>query len=440
MIEIKRLIIIALVCTLLCMLSLTACDNGKLDGQSELLGSPKEADKVDYSELRTDGYKAFLKSVEKFAADFAEYSFADYNEQDNFAVSPVSVFSALALAAECADGDTRAELLVALNVSREQLLNYYSTMYNSLEVERKIGNKVTGVLNLSNSIWVNKGTDVKQDCINSLSDNYYAYSYSADFHNDNINANKAVRDFVSKKTKGLIDKDFQLSKDTLCALINTLYLKTIWNTDGEGLFFTDRTYSFTSADGSVKNVKLLQGEYVNGRAAEFDDFTTFYTKTYDGYKIKFILPKDGYTLSQVFTSENIAAANSVSDYDGYDVENGVAYLTRVLFPEYKCKYDKDVKDILTEKFGIQSFFQPYVCDFSALTDEACHCTKVQHVTDLTVDKEGIEGAAVTVVEMDCESEGPSLAVYDDFIVDKAFGFIITDWQDITLFSGVVNNI
>ncbi|MDE5593476.1 MAG: hypothetical protein K2I75_06045, partial [Clostridiales bacterium] len=292
--------IASVICAGACALSVVSCGGGTTGGgdtvgKSTLLGAPKAVENVEYSALDTDGYKAFKNEVENFAARFSAYSYEDYKKQDNFAVSPISVYMALALASECAGGDTRQEILNALGVTSEQLTTHFSTLYRSLEVEYKAENKVTGMLDLSNSIWVNEGTAVKQSCINSLSNDYYAYSYSADFEHNNAEANKAVRDFVSKQTKGLIDKDFNLSEETLFALINTVYLKTIWNTNGRDLPLSDEYYSFTAKDGSAKNTKLLEGGYIGGRAVDFDTFDTFYTRTLDGYKIKFILPKDGYT-------------------------------------------------------------------------------------------------------------------------------------------------
>lgn len=434
----KLKIVAVIICAVMIVVSLTACDPTRIAGEYTLLGQPKTVERVDYSELRTDGYKTFKNSVEAFASDFAAYSYADYDEQDNFTVSPVSVYMALALSAECANGDTRQEILDALGVTYEQLQMYFSILYRSLNVEVKADDKIVSMLNLSNSIWVNEGTSVKQPCIDSLSDNYYAYSYSADFKANNAEANKAIRDFVKKQTNGLINQDFNLSTETLFALINTLYLKTVWNTNGRDLSFTQEKYDFTSKDGTVKNVQLLQGDYVDGRAQEFDSFTTFYTQTCNRYKIKFILPRDGYTVDQVFTAENIAAVNTLTDYNGYDETTQTRFVTRVLFPEYKCKYDKDILDILKDKFGINLFFTE-ACDFSNLTDKACYCSMVQHVTDLTVDKTGIEGAAVTIAAM-AESAEPVVTVQQDFIVNKAFGFIITDSHDTTLFSGVVHNV
>ena len=454
--------IIAAICAGACALSVAACGGGTIKGgstgggntagvgdpiddgtvgQSSLLGAPKAVERVNYSALTTDGYKAFKNEVENFAARFSAYAYEDYNKQGNFTVSPISVYMALALASECSAGDTRQEILNALGVTREQLTTHFSTLYRSLEVEHKsYKDEIRSLLDLSNSIWVNDGTEVKQPCINSLSNDYYAYSYSADFEHNNAEANKAVRDFVSEQTRGLIDKDFQLSEYTLFALINTLYLKTVWNDGGDDLPYADGTFEFTANDGSKKNTELLQGYYNDGKAVEFDTFTTFYTTSRDGYKIKFILPKENNSIDQVFTAENIAAVNAITNYNAYDAANNVRYETRVLFPEYKCAYDEDIKGLLQDKFDINLLFGS-ACDFSTLSDEPCYCAKVQHVTDLTVDKKGIEGAAVTVIGMDANAMPPeNIIIQQDYVVNKAFGFVITDSHDTTLFSGVVNNI
>lgn len=57
---------------------------------------------------------------------------------------------------------------------------------------------------------------------------------------------------------------------------------------------------------------------------------------------------------------------------------------------------------------------------------------------LAVDKKGIEGAAGTI--MPGGNGAPQPTEKYDFVIDRAFGFIITDSRDITLFSGVVNKI
>ncbi len=434
----------AAACAALCAFSLTACNAGK----STLLGEPQKTAPVSWEQITSDGFGQFKAKAERFAADFASYAYAD-KTGDNIAVSPVSVYMALSLAAECADGDTRAQILDALGVTIGQLRENFPVLYNSLTVEHKSHGKVTGVSLPSNSLWVNEGTPVKTPCIDALSEYYYAYSYSADFKNDNIAANKAVRNFVKKQTKGVIDTDFKLKEGTLFALINTLYLKTIWNDRGDDLSFTGSEYEFVNADGTKRKTKLLEGYYKSGKVYKAEKYSSFFTSTYDGYKIKFIVPNDGYSLCEVFTSENIYAVNALKDYNAVDKENKVQYFTRCLFPEFKAKYDSEIKEMLSKNFGIENLFNdPGIfppersCDFSNLSDDECYCGSVRHITDLTVDKKGIEGAAVTVIAMDgATSAGPEYQIiYEDFAVDKTFGFIITDSNDVTLFSGVIDKI
>ena len=432
-------------CAALCALSFTACTGGGNPSGSEKpdetlncseLGKPDEAKPLGYSDRRTEAFTAFKEKTESFAARFAANVYADYEDSKNFAVSPVSVFMALSLAAECAGGDTRGELLSALGVSYDELLSNFPALYRSLVYETE--NK-SCILDLTNSIWVNEGTPVKQPCINTLSDTFYSYSYAADFLHDNAGANKAVRSFVKDKTRGLIDNDLQLSEDTLFTLINTLYLKTLWNPYGLDMPMTKDAYAFTAKDGTTTATKLVQGDYCGGRVYETDEYSAFYTATESNFKLKFILPKDGYSVDDLFTAENLATVNAVKDYGTFNEDKTIRYETRCFFPEYKCSYDGDLIPVLNKKFGITTLFDDLHCDFSTLTDKSCYCSAVRHVTDLTVDKKGIEGAAVTYIAMD-GTAAPVETVQYDFVVDRAFAFIITDPYDVTLFSGVVNNI
>lgn len=432
----------ALACAMACVITVSACSLGK----STLLGKPAKDTDVTYNEIIDKDYVAFRNNIDGFSSAFASSAFKSYEGVENFAVSPISVYMALSLASECAYGDTRTEILDALGTSYEDLQKHFSTLYRSLNVEYKsYEDKIISTLKLGNSIWVQKGTEVNTSCIDALSKYYYAYSYSADFEKDNKNANLAIRNFVKKQTNGLIDQDFELSDETLFALINTLYLKTVWNTHGNDLPFTDDNYTFKGTDGD-KQTKLLQGYYNGGQVYEDENFSTFYTSTVGGYKIKFILPKDGYSVDDVFTAETLAKVNSITDYKAVDEKNRIEYYTRCFFPEYKAEFNGDIKGVLKDKFGIDLLFkssEDYYpsCDFSTLTERAVHCEKVTHVTKLIVDKKGIEGAAVTILDMAGDGmPEPREMVFADFVIDRAFGFIITDSQNVALFSGVVNNI
>ncbi len=427
----------AAICLILCALCLFACNNGK----RTVLGLAPNAETLDYSVRFQQNFKDIVSSAESFAARFAASAYAERSNNENIVLSPISVYMSLALASECANGQTKEEILNALGISQELLRFDFKNLYNALSSEYKRENTVVSETVLSNSIWLNKGASVNNDCIDTLANSFYCNSFSADFANDNKNANKAVRKFVKDSTKGLIDKDFALSADTMFALINSLYLKDVWSILDDELPFANGQYDFENISGDVKKVQLLQGYYNSGSAVKTETFSTFYTATYGGYKIKFILPNDGYGIDEVFNAQNIAYVNGISDYNSLDDDN-TQYVTRCLFPEFSADYDNDVKQILQSDFGINNLFDIDNCDFSALTSTDVYCSKVQHVATLNVNKKGVEGAAVTVSAMDCTSAGPSqhTTVYLDFVVNKAFGFILTDKYDCTLFSGVVHKV
>lgn len=436
-------VLISTSCIALSLLSFTACNSSAVTPKASVLGEPKAVTSITYSERNTDKVRTITESAEKFAAEMASAAYKDYEKSKNFVIAPVSVYMALSLAAQCSAGNTRAEILSSLGVTYEQLNSGFSDYYRSLFNESTRNGKISELTTFTNSIWLDNSFEAKQNCIDMLADNYYCYSYHADFRNENEAANAAVREFVKDKTRGLIDKDFDLSVDTLFALINTLYFKSIWNSTGDELSFTDKTYDFVNYDETQKSIKLLQGYYRRGKVYEDDIFKTFYTTSYGGNKIKFILPNDGYSVDDVFTSENIAKINSVTDYSAVDEVNKIIYHTRCLFPEFSVSYDSDIKEQL-KKIGINDLFDKNLCNYTALTDDGAYCSRVIHSAKLEVNRSGMEGAAVTIIENAPTSAAPEPVVYEnvyfDFIIDKAFGFIVTDRYDNTLFSGVIKNI
>ncbi len=425
---------LSLICAGTLALVFTGCSSGKC----VKLAAPAEV--KEFNDFTDAGYKDINERAREFAYKFSAAAYSEYGSGNNFSVAPISVYSALALAAECASGDTRSEILSALGADYDGLNANYCKLYRAMNLKDEYREgKFRENLILSNSVWLNKSVNFNDSCLKNLANNYFAYSYSADFRDDNENANKAVRAFVKDSTKGLIDCDFKLSPRTVFTLINTLYLKDIWNTYGDELGFTDEKYAFTQLDGSKKQLNLLKGYYLSGRAQHTEKYSTFFTRTYRGFNIKFIVPNDGYTVRDVFTEASLAAVNGLKDFGAVDDANKVIYRTRCLFPEFKTSYNEDISGVLHKNFGVNSLFDVENCDFSNLTADGAYCEKVQHVNTLTVNKKGIEGAAVTVIAADgTGGPGEYKNVYEDFVIDRAFGFILTDGYGNVIFTGTVN--
>lgn len=430
----KKLSLVATAGILTLALAVSAC--GGLNNATAL-GTPKKAEPLTYSESK-DMDPALQEAEKTFAAKFSAE--AVKGRTGNTAVSPLSVYFALGLAAECAAGNTREELLTALGVDYATLKGGYSDFFRSVIAEHKsnLGGNM-GRVDVGNSIWLQTGVPFKQECVTALADDYLCYSYAADFMGENKKANDAVRAFVKEQTNGLIDRDFKLSEETVFTIVNTLYCKDMWNIYGDDLPFAAGEYTFTQGNGEQKNVRLLEGYYTVGRAYEGETFTHYYMQTIHGYGVKFLLPKEGYTAEEIFTAENLALVGGMKGYDPIDEENKLEYHTRCLFPEFGAAFDGDVKSVLRE-FGVNDLFSD-ACDLSALTDEKVSCEEVRHVVKLDVTRKGIEGAAVTVIPgAGAPGPGEYTIVEQDFVLDRAFGFVLTDRDGTVLFSGIVNEV
>ena len=417
------------------MLLMSSCAGG-----STLLRAAAESEGFSFTEREDETFLAVQQGAEDFAARFASAALQEAAKEgtENAVVSPISVYMGLSLAAASGAGETKEELLSALGVTEETLGKGVSVLWRSLN--RELGK--TGDITLSNGIWLDASTPFVEETLDVLAEDYYCNSYSADFAGDNDAANRALSKYIKEETNGLIDADLALSPETVFALVNTLYLKDTWNEYGDDIARTEER-AFTQGNGEEVLRRLLQGDHSMGRAYEGETYTSFYTSTMHGFRITFLVPKDGVSLSEVMTAQNIAEVSSKEDWNATDEEHHIRYYTRCLFPEFEGDYAGDVSPVLKEEFGIEKLFDCNQSDLSALTGKmsAIYCTEAQHIAKLKVDKKGIEGAAVFVLPGAGEA-GPDEyeQVYEDFLVDRAFGFVLTDSYNTTLFAGVIHEV
>ena len=401
---------------------------------------------VTYADYRQDGYEAFVDKLAAFSARLTDAVVDRYGDNDdNIVISPVSVYMALALAVECTEGETRDEILSAVGVSYEEVEGFTAYLYAFLNrdftYENPFGQeKVLAKEEISNSFWAAKGLSLKDSGVMKLADDYNCDLYRVDFASGE--ARRAIGDYIKDKTHGLCDGDVEFTPETIIALINTFYLKEVWNREGDELSLTDDVYDFRCSDGEMEKTRLLMGYYQGGRVYDGEGYSVFYTKTNHGFSIKFILPDEGKSVSEVFTAENIYAVASLDDFGGVDDENERMYFTRTFFPEYEADFDDDIRAALGS-LGISALFDRSAADFGGITDMPAYCSGVIHQCELEVSRKGIEGAAVTILAVDGtagDRRDEYERIYSDFIVDRAFGFVITDSYGAVVFSGIVNEI
>lgn len=377
-----------------------------------------------------DGYDDYCKTLISFNSKITDGVLNGVD--DNVCLSPLSLYMALSMACEAADGLTREEILNTLGVTYDDLKKYSSIIYNKSNLNEENFKEL-----IVNSMWIDKNTKAKEECLKSLENNYKAYLFGCDFYNDNKNVNKKIRSFVKENTFGLIDENLNISDNTKYLIMNNLYFSDLWHSSGEKLKYTNSEYSFYNSDTSITKTKLLYNDYKLGRINDYDMFKTFYTTTSHGYRIHFIVPKDGYSLNEIMNEDIISKA--ILDKPNTNIVDNKVYYTRCVFPEFSVNNKLEVKTAM-EKLGVKSLFNEN-CDFTNLCDSKLMCDNIIQNVKLDVNKKGIEGASVSYIPM-CGDVGPDkyTHIYEDFVVDRAFGFVITDPDCNVLFSGKINKI
>ena len=139
---------------LICLSTLVACQKG----ESTLLSGASDTEALSYSEYKSDEFRSVNAALNSFQAKLTRSVYENFNDSDNFVISPVSVFMALSLAAESAADNSRNEILNAFNLDYGSLIGSFGYLYRSL-----LKTYDTGKISVGNSVWLQKGLPVK-DC------------------------------------------------------------------------------------------------------------------------------------------------------------------------------------------------------------------------------------------------------------------------------------
>ena len=145
---------------------------------------------------------------------------------------------------------------------------------------------------------------------------------------------------------------------------------------------------------------------------------------------KVVIRKDGQALP-----EELAAAIRESEYGTVIVK----------IPEFTDDYDIEMSDMLTG-MGMDIAFDPLRADFSNILetkdgeDFPVCINRVLHKTHIEVDREGTRAAAVTAIEMECETACETVIQEPiRVILDRPFIYgIIDNETGLPVFLGCVN--
>ena len=348
-------------------------------------------------------------------------------EGKNAVYSPLSLWSALAMLAQCANGNSRQQVLNAMGADsvealQEQSEHLWRTLYTD---------DGQSALILANSIWLNsnlQGTYV-QGTLDILAEKYYSGAYSVPMGTDA--ADSAVTEWVSKQTNGLIGSGAPVVKtnpDTLALLASSLYYRAGWEREFSPAL-TEKNI-FTNAAGRESRVDFMHRTQ-SGSFLRRENWQAAQLGTSLGH-ITFVLPDEGISPESLLQNPDF-----LSELD-FSAEHTIYGEVQWSVPKFDVDSSLDLLDAL-KAMGVTDLTDMDRADLTALTDLDAFLSEAKQLARVKVDEEGVEAAAVTMMMMNYAGMPPEPAEVCVMDLDRPFLFVIRA-EGVPLFVGIVNQV
>ena len=354
--------------------------------------------------------------------------FLQNNDGENRVCSPLSVYIALAMLAEAAEGETRAEILQAIGAdSMEEARDLAVRLWRSNYVDN--GELLTDI---ASSLWLRKGLAVREDVLKTVAESYFADVYEGDPEDPAYT--KALQDWLNEKTGGLLQdavEGVQMDSEMLLSIVTTVYFRGKWQYPFDPASNKMMTFHGTDGDKEAEFMyKIADDQY-----HFYDHFGAVALQMSGNDIMWLILPDEGYTPEEIAQEQDFISCLS-SNYD----ENHTKFtMIHMSVPKFDVSSDVDLCETLKD-LGIQQAFNLEQADFTGLLaedreEEPVYLSQVQHAARCMIDEEGCIATAFTL-EMLAGAAMPDGEV--DFTLDRPFLFAITSYTGAILFTGIVN--
>ena len=395
---------------------LTSCEEKETN---ELPGDPVN--------ITTEIYQAeVIDSANGFAFDLFRPALNEAEESENIMISPFSVSSALSMTLNGASGETFEAMRKSLGFGQktlEQINNtYLKLMTEMVPVDKRV------VLEIANSVWVEKRLTVKQPFIIDLQQFYKAEARNIDASNPG--AVDIVNRWIEEKTHDRItDKLDKLDSDLAMLLINAVYFNGKWRNRFDKADTEEEPFYITP--GVSKKVPMMH-QTEDLKAFKHNNLTIAEIPYGQGnYTMVVVLPENNMTTGDVAESLTPALWQQ-----WMQLLNRKAQEVDLSMPRFKYEYKRLLNDDL-KALGMGIAFSDFA-NFGNISDKALKITRVLHQTFIENNEEGTEAAAATVVEIGYTSAGPVEAT--EVTLDHPFLYFIRETSTGTiLFIGRVGD-
>lgn len=401
--------------------------------ESYAIATPEYPTKIGFEDFdekvkrREEIDSKFILNLNEFSINTSSEILRDTDRETNSLFSPISLYMALAMVAETAEGETQNQIIAALNMKNiDMVRSETGKLFRQLYFHNEIGR-----LTLGNSLWLNKDVAFNENKLKTLAEDYYAHSFSLDFQDKN--SSKKISDWVSENTGGKLGNEpseFSLDRDSIMTLINTVSFYDEWI----DTFDKDKTKEdiFYLQDGDQVKNDFMNMKYSSHGFAHGEGYTVSSLNMKNSNSMIFILPDEDESPYDIVSNPEIlneAISSLSSEKSGHG---------EVVFkiPKFNFSSKLDL-NYVARKLGIENAFDESNANFRPLSEtKPLFISEIKQSANISIDEVGVEASAFTQIDY-CGSARPEGRA--DMILDRPFIFVVTGIDSSPLFVGIINN-
>ena len=321
-------------------------------------------------------------------------------KENNLIISPLSIFQAISLVTNGANGETQKELLKLLDNKEMEEINMINSKIlekikenSSLEMANAIMSRLAPLNEFTNLVRINYESEILPL----------------------KNANQ-VNKWCEKKTHGRISKIIEeIDPMTYMLVLNAIYFKGEWRIQFENeLTKKQKFYNLNKDEKKIDTMEITKHfnyfEDTNLQAIELE-----FRK--ESISALIILPN-----KKLSINEFVEILDKDNSYFYSIIDNLEYKEINLRLPKFELDYNKSLKEVF-KTMGINLPFENNA-DFSKIrTQNDIYINDIIHKTYLKVNEQGTEAAAVTKVEMMFKSAFKEEKTIEMF-VNRPFLFIL----------------
>jgi len=344
--------------------------------------------------ITTEVYqKELIDSANRFAFILFKPILADAKGSENIMISPFSISSALSMTLNGSANETLEAMRKALRLEGKTIDQINSTYLKLMTEMVPIDKRV--VVEIANSVWVEKKLVVKQPFITDLKKWYIAEARDIDVTDPK--AVDIVNGWIAEKTHDKITNMLdRLDPGLAMLLINAVYFNGKWRYQFDKKETRDEPF-YASVPKTVPMMHIEE----NLKVIKKNNLTIAEIPYGQGnYNMIVVLPDENVTSSEVV---EFLTPSNWQEWMALLVEN--THKVELSMPRFKYMYKRNLNDDLIN-LGMEIAFTGNA-DFSKISDQHLMISRVLHQTFIETNEEGTEAAVATVVEMVYGSANPS---------------------------------